>query len=122
MDMAEANAYQAIADRVRENGGVITVDAWELREAQGAGRLTNRINEEISNALRQRGLGHVPYYAFDLPTSQNEQVRVFDATSALGKVIVAAHEPGEEFDAELREGVNGEAADLLNQIRNLIAE
>lgn len=120
--MAEANTYQAIADRVRENGGVITVYASELREAQGAGRLTTRINEEISNALRQRGLGHVPYYAHDLPTSQYELVRVFDATSALGKVIEAAHEPGEEFDVELREGVNGEAADLLNQIRNLIAE
>ncbi|WP_124393135.1 hypothetical protein [Rhodococcus wratislaviensis] len=114
--------FDSIAENVRANGGVITVKASQLREAQGAGRLTQRINEEISEALRRRGLGHVPFYSEDMPTSQYEQVRVYDATSALGKIIEAAHTPGDDEDLTLREGIDGEAAGLLSQIRALIAE
>lgn len=120
--MAVKNGFDALAEEVRSNGGVITVEASRLREAQGAGRLTQRINEEISEALRRRGLGHVPFWPEDLPTSQYQNVRVYDATSALGKIIEAAHTPGEDEDLTLREGIDGEAAGLLGQIRALIAE
>lgn len=117
-----SKTFDDIKQEVEDNGGVITLQAWELREAQGAGRLTDRINGEISESLRRRGLGHVPFYPEDLPTSQYENVRVYDATSALGKVIEAAHTPGEDEDHTLREGVDGDAAGLLNQIRALVAE
>lgn len=117
-----SKTFDEIQQEVNDNGGVITIEASQLREAQGAGRLTERINGEISESLRRRGLGHVPFYSEDLPTSQYERVRVYDATSALGKIIEAAHTPGEDEDNTLREGVDGEAAGLLSQIRALVAE
>lgn len=117
-----SKTFDDIQQEVADNGGVITVQAWQLREAQGAGRLTERINGEISESLRRRGLGHVPFRPENLPTSQHARVRVYDATSALGKVIEAAHNPGTDEDNMLREAVDGEAAGLLSQIRALVAE
>jgi hypothetical protein len=107
---------------VDENGGVTTVDAWQLRESQGAGRLTARINQQISDSLSARGLGHVPFKVEDMPTYQNEQVRIYDRTTALGKVIDSAHNVGEEHDERLREAINEEAVTILQQIRDLVAE
>lgn len=114
--------FEQIKDEVDNNGGIITIEAWRLRDAAGAGRLTQRINVNISDGLRQRGLGHVPFRAEDLPTYQNGQVRVFDSTTAVGKVIQAAHETGENNDEILRESVDGGAANILEQVRVLVAD
>lgn len=113
--------YDDIKEAVDRDGGVTTLEASDLRNAEGAGRLTQGINEKISRSLASRGLGHVPFLAADLPTSQWSLVRVFDKTSALGQVILAAHEVGEEEDRRLRESVNSEAATLLDQVRTLLA-
>ena len=117
-----AQSFDEIKAEVDAGGGVTTVLAWQLREAVGAGRLTERINSMISNELAARGLGHVPFDPAHLPTSQHEWVRVFDKTTSLGKVIEAAHKPGDQQDARLREAINDEAAGLLEQIRALVAE
>lgn len=120
--MAEAATFDEIKQEVDADGGVTTVYAWQLREAVAAGRLTERINGRISDELAARGLGHVPYDVAHLPLSQYELVRVYDKTSSLGKVIEAAHKPGEQADARLREAINSEAAGLLEQIRALVSE
>jgi len=117
----DVDSYDAIKQAVDEGKGVVTVYAASLRDAEGAGRLTERINSNISGSLANRGLGHVPFEAADLPTSQWAEVRVFDRTSPLGGVIVAANTGGEDADACLREAVNGDATSLLDQVRTLLA-
>lgn len=117
----EYASYEAIKAAVDEGNGVTTVYAASLRDAEGAGRLTVGINEKISNSLAKRGLGHVPFEAADLPTSQWSEVRIFDKTSQLGAVIMAVHEVGETEDQKLREAVDSRAADLLEQVRTLLA-
>jgi hypothetical protein len=114
--------YEEIKSAVEEHGGVTTLSMADLRDAEGAGRLTRGINERISKALERRGLGHVPYKAEDLSTSQWDEVRIFDRTSPIGKVIEAAHQVGEDFDKELREAVAGEASDMLDQIRAILSD
>lgn len=114
--------WDAIKAEVDANGGVITLEAGRLRDAYGAGRLTERINLEISNELAARALGHVPYRAEALPTYQWNLVRVYDKTSAIGKVIEASHNPGDEEDERLREAVDSRAAELLSQVRALVAD
>ena len=114
--------FDRIKDEVNNAGGVLTLQAWRLRDAVGAGRLTERINASISKELRSRGLGHVPFQVEHLPTYQDQEVRVFDATTSLGRVISAAHEPGADTDALLRESVNGEASNILEQVRILVSE
>lgn len=101
---------------------MVTVHSWRLRDAQGAGRLTERINRQISESLSARGLGHVPFGVEDMPTYQTELVRIYDRTTALGKVIEAAHLPGDDHDERLREAINDEAVDILRQVRDLVAE
>ncbi len=120
--MSESATWDEIKDEVDENGGVITVYAWRLREAQGAGRLTLRINGQISDSLAARGLGHVPFEVAKLPTNQNDLVRIYDRTKPLGKVIESAHVPGDDHDERLREAINDEAVDILRQVRDLVAE
>ena len=113
--MAEqVNSYEDLKKVVDEGKGVVTVYAASLRDAEGAGRLTERINGNISRSLASRGLGHVPLTVSELPTSQWDEVRVFDRTSPIGDVIVAAHTVGEDADARLREAVNGDATALLD--------
>lgn len=116
----QVTTYEEIKHAVDEGNGVVTVYAASLRDAEGAGRLTERINSNISKSLHSRGLGHVPFKAEDLPTSQRAQVRVYDRTSPIGEVITAAHEVSEDMDARLREAVNGEATALLDQVRTLL--
>ena len=113
--------YEQIRDKVVEEGGVTTLSMAELRDAEGAGRLTRGINDRISRALQRLGLGHVPYNAEDLSTSQWDEVRIFDRTSPIGKVIDAAHQVGLDYDIELREAVAGEASEMLDKIRAVLS-
>ena len=116
------NEWDALRDEVHSSDGVLTVQAWRLRDALGAGRLTERINGQISDALAQRGLGHVPREAVDLPTSQYDPVRIYDRTSTIGKVIEAAHNPTDETDEYLREAIDDRAVRILEQVRVLVAD
>lgn len=116
------SSFDDIKKIVMDEGGVFTFQAWELREALGAGRLTPRINGMISETLRSYGLGHVPFDAESLPTNQYGAVRVYDATAPVGKAIAAAHIPGEENDRLLKESIKGDAAQILAQIRALVEE
>lgn len=120
--MRDELTWYDIKAKVDENGGVTTVSAWQLREAQGAGRLTARINKQISDSLAARGLGHVPFEVDDMPTYQDKEVRIYDRTTPLGKVIESAHRVGDEHDERLREAINDEAVAILQQIRDLVAE
>jgi hypothetical protein len=102
------------------NGGIATVYAATLRDAQGAGRLSVGIMAKISKSLTSRGLGHVPFDPAHLPTGQWDLVRVFNRASPVGEVIVAAHEPGDNGDNVLREAVNGDAREVLERVRDLV--
>lgn len=120
VDAGGATSYEEIGKLVDVGDGVTTVEAWQLRIAEGAGRLTTGINKKISKSLSDRGYGHVPFKAEDLPTSAGEQVRVYNLASAVGEIITAAHNVGETADEKLRD-VNGVAASLLDQVRTLLA-
>lgn len=120
MTNAEPSTFDEIKKLVDDNGGIATVYAASLRDAQGAGRLSRGIMEKISKSLDNRGLGHVPFDPAHLPTGQWDQVRVFNRASSVGEVIVAAHQPGESGDNVLREAVNGDARDVLEKVRDLV--
>jgi hypothetical protein len=114
--------YDSIKKDVDAAGGVRTFCMADLRDAQAAGRLSPGINAKISRALASRGLGHVPLDPAGLSTSQWDEVRVFDRTTALGEVIIAAHTAGDDADAVLREAVNGDARALLERVRDLVCQ
>lgn len=114
------DTFEEIENFVRANGGVGSYRAWQLRDAQGAGRLTQRINENIRRSLAGRGLGTIPGDAENMPTSQGEWVRVYAKDTPLGRVLEAALLPGEDEDEVLREGVDGAAATMVERIREIV--
>jgi len=116
----DESTFEGIEAAVRSNGGVASFPAWQLREAQRAGRLTHRINENILRSLAGRGLGTIPGSADGMPTSQNEWVRVYAKDTPLGRVLEAAMQPGEDEDEVLREGVDGAAAKMVERIREIV--
>lgn len=117
---AQNNAWDDVAEAVADGDGVATFTAGELRTALGAGRLTPWVNQQILDALHSRGMATVPATADELPTYQHHEVRVYDATSPIGKIISAAIKPGTEADERLRSTIDNDASEILNQIRVMI--
>lgn len=116
----DEDTFEGIEAFVRANGGVASFRAWQLRDAQGAGRLTQRINQNILRSLAGRGLSAIPGTADSMPTSQGEWVRIYATNTPLGRVLEAALQPGEDEDEVLREGVDGAAAKMVEQIREIV--
>lgn len=91
--------YNELLSEVKASGGVLTIGMAALRNLQGAGKLGSRVIEEIEAELEKRGLRHLPE---QLPTSQDDSVRVFVSGGQIGKLIEAAHEVGFAADEILR--------------------
>lgn len=101
---------------VEAGNGVLTLPAWQIRNAYGAERLGAQVRTNISRELRGRGLGHFPE---DLPDRQHQPVRVFQIASPAGAIIEAALTPGDAYDVKLRDAGSG-AAELLDKVRALV--
>ncbi|GAA4283040.1 hypothetical protein GCM10022261_05710 [Brevibacterium daeguense] len=113
--------YEELRQQVQESGGVLTVEAWVLREAQGAGRLTRGINEAICDSLAANGMGAIPHTPDLMPTNQEGLVRLYTKDSPVGKVLEAANIPGEDNDHFILESVDERASELVQKIRMLLA-
>lgn len=117
----DTDKWEEIKQKVQAGEGVATVAAGDLRRAVGAGRLTLWINQQIIDALNNMGYETVPATAELMPLSQWDEVRVYDSSTPIGKVIRAALRPGASSDDVLRESVAGGADEILSQIRLLVA-
>ncbi len=77
---------------------------------------------EISSILAGMGLGHIPQ---ELPTYQNEQVRVYKNGTPVGELINTVLTTGEQNDSKLRSQFGASHVDyaaILQKIRELVAE
>lgn len=122
MHELEESTFEAVKEYVSANGGVATVLLWRLRDAAGIGRLTAKGNVAILKQLKSYGLLTVPNVPDFIPTDQWATVRVYEAESAIGRIITAAATVGEDEDEYLRDAVDGRASDLLERVRLLICE
>ena len=109
----------AVARRVREHGGVLSVNMGQLRDAVGAGKLGSNVVAEISNGLRERGIRHYPE---KLPTYQHEVVRLYEAGSHVGRLVEAVLTPGQEGDDVLRAATSGsgDGIDIYERLKSVI--
>jgi hypothetical protein len=112
-------SYDDISAKVDGAGGLYLTQMGELREAHKAGRLGVNVREAISDRLRSRGIGHIPK---DLPSYQEEEVRLYRLGDPIGKVIDAVLHPSEPGDRVLLQSVGSSAADVLARIRELVCE
>jgi hypothetical protein len=69
----------------------LAVTGLDLRDADGAKRLSSGVRERIAERLQDRGLGFFPPY--ELPDWHEEPVYVYRLGSPLGKLIAAVVKP-----------------------------
>lgn len=115
----EFNDMDALVDELDRNAGVMTVAAWQVRDAYGADRLGAQVRANITTALRGRGVGHHPE-AF--PDRQYTAVRLYKLDSAAGRLVEAALNPGPGHDQTIREAGGDEAARILSRVRELVCD
>ena len=104
---------------VEGHQGVLTLTMQRLRDAYGAGRLGIHVRTTIHKALLGLGLGHYPR---ELPTYQEDPVRIYKLGSRIADLIDAVLEPTADHDEELRRAMGGDAEDVLSKIRALVCE
>ena len=111
--------FDELNQLVTQSQGVLTVRMEGLRDALKVRRLGIHVRTEIHRKLQGLGLGHYPP---DLPTYQEEPVRVYKLGSPVAELIQALTQPSLTHDEKLRRAGGGEAEDILNQIRALVCE
>lgn len=113
----EYDDLEELVTAVEANNGVLTVQAWQVRDAYGAERLGSQVRTNISRELRGRGLGHYPK---QLPDRQREEVRLYQVASPAGAIIEAAMTPGTAADVKLRDAAGTGAEAILDKVRELV--
>lgn len=108
-----------LAAELARNNGVLTVEAWQVRDAYGAERLGAQVRANITSALRGRGIGHYPE---EFPDRQWSAVRLYKVDSPAGRLIDAVLHPGTGPDQTIREAGSGQAAQIVSRIRELVCE
>ena len=82
--MITTAGYEEIRREVADAGGIKCFQMQRLREASPYGKLGPGVNEEISQALKQKGLGHG-----ELGRYQHETVYVFEEGFEVARLINA---------------------------------
>ena len=114
--------YEKSGLSVEENGNVQTVSMNDLKEAAGRDRLGVHVRGELMRTLAGMGLGHIPR---DLPSNQNDSVRLYKRGTPAGDLIEVVIQPGESNDRKIRDQLNTDQIDysnIIEQIRELVAE
>lgn len=114
--MAAATFNDLLAE-VEANNGVLTVGMWALRNMRNAGKLGRHVIAEISAELAKRGLGHIPD---ELPSSQDEAVRIYLKTAMVGKIIGAVQDVTDESDDVLRAFARTASSSLRDRLEEVI--
>jgi hypothetical protein len=114
--------WDEVKQKVEKNGNVVTLTMEDLRDAHGVARLGVNVRAEISNTLAGMGLGHVPT---ELPSLQNEQVRVYKKGTSAGELIDTVLTTGEQNDAKIINQFAKPGTDyaaVVQKIRDIVAE
>ena len=115
-------SWDEIKHKVEQNGNVVTFTMEELKNAHGASRLGVNVREEISKTLAGMGLGHVPE---QLPTYQNELVRLYKKGTPAGDLITTVLTPGEQSDTKLVQQFSSTGTDyaaIVQKIKEIIGD
>ena len=114
--------WDSIKTNVENAGNVLSTSMATLRDAHGAAKLGVNVRTDITAQLAGMGLGHVPK---ELPTYQEELVRLYKRGTAIGDLIETLLSPGEKNDKKLVEQLGDsdvKYAEIIEQIRDLVGD
>lgn len=92
-------SMESILQRVSDCDNVCTFSMRELRDAIGRQRCKGQVCQEISDALFENNLRHLP---LELPHDQNHKVRVYRIGTPVAEVIGLVSRCTENSDEALR--------------------
>lgn len=116
----EFSGFETLRHEVEANGNLLAVRMERLRDAYGVGKLGVHVRRGIAEKLGGVGLGFFP--GPDLPTYQEQEVRLYRRGTPVADIIDAVVAPSEYGDARLREaGAPTDAVQLLDRIRELVS-
>lgn len=111
--------YDEFGDAIDNDSGIHTTVMGVLREAHGVGKLGVNVRQAISDELASRGIGTIPA---ELPSYQEEEVRLYRLGSTTAKVIGAVTKPSAAGDKALRDSTGTDSQAIVKQIRELVGE
>ncbi|MFC7403169.1 hypothetical protein [Citricoccus sp. GCM10030269] len=122
--MTDYENIEQLGQEVRADG-IVPVTLQNLREMLGYKKLGVRVLAEIAQSLQADGFGYFPLETLENNEQprQGEEVRIFELSSPVGKVVTAVQKPSVKNDTFLKEisdSKGSEAASILDQIRTLI--
>lgn len=109
------NSLTELKNAVQTNGGVMTVDVADIRDAYGAQRLGSQVREEVIRRLKSLGLEHRPK---TFPHYQEERVRLFIKDSPPGRLIRDVEHIAPAADRRIRAAAARDG--VIQQIRELV--
>lgn len=115
-------SWDEVKKKVEGNGNILTLTMTELRDAAQRDKLGVNVRAEISKTLAGMGLGHIPQ---ELPSYQDELVRLYKRGTPVGDLIEMVMCPGEQNDRKLKENFPESAVDyasIVEKIRGLVSE
>lgn len=107
-----------VAKKVNQHGGIRSFDMQELRVEYGAKRLGANITSEISEELKNLGIGHYPP---ELPNKQWGSVRLFDKTHIYAELAVLQESFEYDDDEKIQEMLSNDKNEIIKAIRKLVA-
>lgn len=120
---------ETINDLVKQvdEDGICVVALYDLRNMAGYSRLGTRVLAELSQLLRDHGLGYFPARVIDDNEAPrfSDEVRVYKQNSSIGTIVSAVQHPTEtkdEYLLEVAESKESVAAETLEKIRALVGD
>jgi hypothetical protein len=118
-DHIELASLDELKQTVEGRQGVLTTKLRVIRDAYGAKKTGKHVLRNITDSLKDLGLGHFP---LALPKDQHETIRVYKLDSPIAEVIGAVLTPSPANDEVLRDAAGGEAAEILARVRELVSK
>lgn len=112
-------SWSELKQKVEDDGGVTTLNMAELRDIHKVKKLGVHVRDNISQQLRSVGLGHIPV---ELPSNQENEVRLYGLGTDIAKLCDAVIRPGAANDATIRSAVSNGGPGLIDRLKELIEE
>ncbi len=113
----DVDTYEALAERVDDEGGIATIRMETLRTINDSERLGVHVVDAISNELADVGLGHYPE---SLPTSKSKVVLLYLSKTVLAKVLKHLSDIQEDSDVKIHQLTEDQAKRQIAEIRKIL--
>lgn len=116
--MGKYASIDELRQAVEDAENVLTLPAWEIRDAYGADRLGAIVRQNVAKELRSKGLGHV----HEIPDRAQQNVRLYKLGTPVADIIEAVMSTDGALDDRIKAAAGGDAARTVEKIRELVCD